>query len=335
MSFELTFHWFEIELLAIPATLIYYHIAKKFFLIHRKKSSIGANIFITSMRKKLSALATNVREKLETQYYDTQEVDGQSKYFFKDDCSDEDPGYDNLMYDEDQQNHLRNLQNGQELFNDLASVHENQTVSVHGDGMNFGRNFKPDFIIKEDADEVVFRQSSVHVPGLAQRFRKSAFQKENLMTTENDDSMSQKKDLTDIPSVEVSQESEEISREFRKSIDQNSAQMSLNRSAKDDVLRDYLVITGKWRERQDLAQQHISTRGLDAQSIISAALSRGLRKNSTYTADDKSGVIKENIYKRAIEKKSDIDFINEDFVNFTLLCLYRPNRRKFQISQQA
>ena len=116
ISFELTFHWFEIELLAIPATLIYYMVAQKFFMIHRKKSSIGANIFINSMKSKLSLFANNLaqtHDRLAGQYSrnasNQNNEDAASKYFFEEDKSEEDEDYDDLMYDEDHQNHLRNL----------------------------------------------------------------------------------------------------------------------------------------------------------------------------------------------------------------------------------
>ena len=117
MYFELTFHWFEIELLAIPATLFYYYVAQKFFLLHRKKTSIGANIFVTSMRKKLATLANHFAEthdKMAARYSgdvsNQKSEDAISKnYFFCDKNSESDEDYDDLMYDEDQQNHLRNL----------------------------------------------------------------------------------------------------------------------------------------------------------------------------------------------------------------------------------
>lgn len=163
MNFELTFHWFEIELVAIPATLIYYYVAHKFFLLHRKKSSIGANIFISSMKKKLSALATNFAEahdRLAAKYSkdvsSESHEDGKSKYFFQEDHSETDEGYDDLMYDEDQQNHLRNLKNGAELFSDLASAQDNKTISVLGD--NLIKNGLREFTVKEEgANDFNFR----------------------------------------------------------------------------------------------------------------------------------------------------------------------------------
>lgn len=84
------------------------------------------------------------------------------------------------MYDEDQQNHLRNLKNGAELFNDLAmSVKDHKTTSVLGDNSikKVGMPVSEFTVKEEDENNFNFRQSSVYVPSLAQQFRKSAFQK--------------------------------------------------------------------------------------------------------------------------------------------------------------
>ena len=43
--------------------------------------------------------------------------------------------------------------------------------------------------------------------------------------------------------------------------------------------------------------------------------------------DDASHVLKEEIFRAATKKQDVVDF-QHDFANFTLLCLYKPNRKK-------
>lgn len=50
--------------------------------------------------------------------------------------------------------------------------------------------------------------------------------------------------------------------------------------------------------------------------------------------DDASHVLKEEIFRAATKKQDVVDF-QRDFANFTLLCLYTPNRKRFQITKQT
>lgn len=51
-KFELyfTYQWFEIELFAMPSQMLYYYFAYRYYLVHRKKKSMGANKFVRTMK---------------------------------------------------------------------------------------------------------------------------------------------------------------------------------------------------------------------------------------------------------------------------------------------
>lgn len=97
-----TFHWFEIELIAMPAKIIFYLVAYYFFLKHRQNKNLSIKF------NKLGNMLLKKKADRRKKEDDEPTKNRARTYFFDEDsCAEsEDESYGSMFYDEDNVNEL-------------------------------------------------------------------------------------------------------------------------------------------------------------------------------------------------------------------------------------
>ena len=123
-----TFHWFEIEFVAIPSKIVYYLISYYFFLKHRQnKKNIAAGVKKSLISKWSKTFCGTDQRQSEGEDKNPKYVKKETKKYFFDKknsdsfaFSDDEESYDSMLYDEDNVNQLQDMRKLMENANNVV-----------------------------------------------------------------------------------------------------------------------------------------------------------------------------------------------------------------------